>query len=299
MNLRNLVTLAILVAFSAHPIRGQQAEAPATAQNRATAYPNSSEGLQSQIGDILNAIKEKDSAKEAELIHGLLMPENSTWFTDEYGPGFGASLATAYRGAVSGLDQEIKATYEANVQGGHMHPKTLRHADPEAENAPIDHFLNCMNQLVPLYETAFLGDRPMFGILLKAGGKPMPGDLNGYFTYVGGSFRFIPANILMRLPNERPVRIHLDMNVMRSKLLTPVYPGYPEEALKKHIGGKVVVRIDLDRDGKIQEANAISGDAILSQALLNNVRQWQFLPTRLDGDPVEVEVDVEMVFEMH
>jgi protein TonB len=89
------------------------------------------------------------------------------------------------------------------------------------------------------------------------------------------------------------------MNVIRSKLITQVYPRYPEEATRKHIGGKAVVRLHLDTQGKMQEANAISGDPILSGALLDAVKQWQFEPTLLDGDPVEVEVDVEMVFEVH
>jgi hypothetical protein len=45
-------------------------------------------------------------------------------------------------------------------------------------------------------------------------------------------------NILMELPSERPIRIHLGMNVMQSKLVTKVYPKYPDEALKKRLQGK-------------------------------------------------------------
>ena len=103
----------------------------------------------------------------------------------------------------------------------------------------------------------------------------------------------------MKLPSERPVRIHLGMNVMQSKVIKRIYPQYPQEAIKKHIGGKVVIRLDLDRDGKLQEAKVLEGDLILSQAVMDAVKQWQFEPTRLDGDLVEVEVDVEMGFEAH
>jgi TonB family protein len=300
MSLRSLRLLLSLSAFGVSPILGQQAQEPKTPLGDAVVYPNSLEGLQSQIGEILGAIKEKNSAKEVELIHRLVMPEDSTWFVDEYGPGFGTSLAAAYRRALPSLEEEIRLTYEANAQSGKIHPKILRYADPAETESPIDHFLNSMNKIEPLYETAFLGDRPMFQMSLKpAKGKAMPCDLNGYFVHVDGSFRFIPAEVMMRLPNERPVRIHLDMNVMKSKLITRVDPRYPEEAIRKHIGGKVAVRLELGRDGRIQEAKAISGDPILSQAFLDAVRQWQFLPTQLDGDPVEVELDVEMVFEMH
>jgi TonB family protein len=300
MNSRDLLFLLPLFALTAFPAQCGELQVTSPPQSSAS-YPNTSDGLQNLIGDILRAVKTRDSAKEAELISSLLIPEDSTWFTDEYGPGFGASLGAAYRRAVPDLAQEIKAIYEANVQASRMNPKILRYGDPESVNAPIDHFLNCMNQVVPLYQTAFVGDRPMFQMTTKpgGGGSVTAGDLNGYFVYANGGFRYIPSEILMKLPNERPIRIHLGMNVMQSKVINRVFPRYPPEAIAKHLGGKVVVRLELDRDGKIQEAKVVDGDPILSQALLEAVRQWQFEPTRLDGDPVEVEVDVEMVFESH
>jgi TonB family protein len=301
MNLRNLGISFFILGLAAVPAQGGEPQAASSTQGLAPAYSNTSDGLQSLIGDILRATKAKDFAKETELIRSLLLPEDSTWFIDEYGPGFGASLAKAYRRELPGLEQEIKEIYEANMQAGRMNPKILRYGDPESVNAPIDHFLNCMNQVVPIYQTSFLGDQPMFQMTLKqgGGGKVTAGDLNGYFVYANGGFRYIPSEILMKLPNERPVRIHLGMNVMQSKITRMVYARYPPEAYTKRIGGKVIVRVDLDRDGKIQEAKVVDGNPILSQALLEAVKQWQFEPTRLDGDLVEVEVDVEMIFESH
>lgn len=301
MRIRTLGLSLFLLIFAVIPMRGRKPQAAPSPQNSTMAYPNTSEGLQDLIVDILRAAKAMDSEKETELIRSLLMPENSTWFTDEYGPGFGASLAAAYKRALPSLEQEIRTLYEANVQDGRTNPKILRYGDPETVNAPIDHFLNCMNQIVPLFQTAFLGDRPMFQMALKSGGavRVAAGDLDGYFVYADGGFRFIPSHILMMLPNERPVRIRLGMNVMRSKLIKQIYAQYPQEAIKKHLGGKVVVRLELDRDGVIQEAKVVEGDPILSQALLEAVKQWRFEPTRLDGDPVEVETDVETVFESH
>jgi TonB family protein len=301
MNSRNFGLSLFLFALAAVPAQGRDSQATSSPQSSALAYPNTSEGLQNLIADILRAANAKDSVKESGLIHSLLLPEDSTWFIDEYGAGFGASLAAAYRRELPGLEQEIKGIYEANMQAGRMNPKILRYGDAESVNAPIDHFLNCMNQVVPLYQTSFLGDQPMFQMTLKpgGGGRVTAGDLNGYFVYANGGFRYIPSEILMKLPNERPVRIHLGMNVMQSKIINRVYPRYPPEAYTRRIGGRVIIRVDLDRDGKIQEAKVVEGDPILSQAVMEAVKQWQFEPTRLDGDLVEVEVDVEIVFESH
>jgi len=301
MNLRKVGCSLVLFTLAAVPALGRRSQAVSSSQNSKLFYPNTTDGLQNLIGDILRAAKTKDSGEEAELIRSLLMPENSTWFTDEYGPGFGTSLAAAYRRIVPSLEEEIKTIYHGNVRRGWMSPRILSYRDPEQVNAPIDHFLNCMNQIVPLYQTVFQGTSASFYMSQNSGenGKQAAGDLDGFFVYDQGGFRFIPGDIMMMLPKERPVRIRLDMNVMRSKVVNRVYPRYPQEALAKHIAGKVVIRLELDRDGKIRDAKVIEGNPVLSQAVMDAVKQWRFEPTRLDGDPVEVEVDMEMGFESH
>jgi TonB family protein len=280
--------------------RGLPAQQP-TATTAADAYPNTSEALSSLIGNILQAAHEGNSAKESELVRSLVFPGDSTWFTTVYGPGFGASLASAYRREAPQIEERIKGTYEANVKRGWMTPKILRYADPESVNSPIDHFLNCMDQVVPLYQTAFQGNSPSFYGPLGPGSnmKFGAGDLDGYFTYDQGGFRFIPQDVLMMLPSERPVRIKLDFNVMRSKVITLVNANAPTEAVKKRMSGKVVVQVVLDTGGKIKELKVLEGNPILSAAVVEAVKQWQFAPTRLDGDPVEVELDIPYAFEFH
>jgi len=166
-------------------------------------------------------------------------------------------------------------------------------------NAPLDHFLNCMNQIVPLHTAAFQGGAPTILMSLKPGenGKQAAGDLDGFFIYDLGGFRFIPYEILMKLPSERPVRIALDMRVMESKLITKTPVQMPQEALKKRIGGRVVVQLILDVRGNIKELKVLEGNPILSAAVLDSVKQWRFGPTKSDGDPVEVDLRVPFSFD--
>lgn len=264
-------------------------------------YPNTTDGLQRLIGDILQAAKEKNTAKEAALVQSLMIPENSTWFTDTYGPGFGASLAAAYQRVRPTLRDEITGIYEADVERGWPPPKVLRYTDPDAVNSPLDHFLNSMNHIVPLYEAASASGSRVAVLSLKPGAKagPMAGDLDGYFIYDLGGFRFVPMNILMMLPTERPVRIQLDMNVMRSKIISETSVRIPEEAIQKHISGQVLVEVVLDMNGTLKELKVIEGDPILAAAVVTAVKEWRFASTRLDGDPVEVDFQVPYMFEVH
>jgi len=296
------VLSAVLLFFATTGTSAKLPQDSATiTKTQPTAYPNTSDGFHKLVSDILLAAKAKDMSKEANLIHSLLIPQDSTWFTDEYGPGFGASLAAAYRRVTPGLEQEIKIVYEGNVQRGWTTPKIFRYVDPESVDAPLDRFLNCMDQIVPLYTTGFQGDSQDFYMSQKPGenGTQIAGDLDGYFIYDQGSFRFIPIKILMELPNERPVRIQLDMNVMNSKLLTDVPVSIPQVAIEKRISGRVVIEMILGVDGNIKETKVIEGDPILSAAVTEAVKQWRFAPTALDGDPVEVDLQDTFTFEIH
>jgi TonB family protein len=296
------IVLILAVILTPLGVQAQSAQnSPTMAGTQAAAYPNTSDGLQSLIGDILQAAKEKNVAQEQDLINSLLMPDGSTWFTEEYGPDFGASLAAAYERVRHDLPEEIKAVYEGNVKRGWTSPKVLRFADPESADSPVDHFLNCMDEIVPLYTTAFRGDRPAYMVSIVRGKNafPMAGDLNGYFVYDRGGFRFIPMQILLRLPSERPVRIQLDMNVMRSKLINEVQAKIPEEAIRNHLSGQVVVELIVGVDGNIKESKVVEGNPILSAAVIEALKQWRFAPTTLDGDPVEVDLRVPYSIEVH
>lgn len=291
--------LFLSASLSAGVILARQ-DLPRTSSDQAEAYPDTQDGLQKQIGDILRAAKEKNTAKEAELIHILVLPSNSQWLTSEYGPGFGGSLAAAYQRGLPGLEDQIKAVYEGNVERGWMKPKLLKYDDPDKTDSPIDRFLNSMNKIVPLYETAFDGDRTFFMMPLRPGPNAKPaGDLDGLFIYDQGAFRFIPMNVFMKLPSERPVRIKLDTNVMNSKLLSQPHFLYPQEAIQKHISGQVLIHILIGTAGNIKEMKAVQGDPILTKAVMDDMKTWRFEPTKLDGDPVEVEVDWGAGFEYH
>ena len=46
----------------------------------------------------------------------------------------------------------------------------------------------------------------------------------------------------------------------------------------------------------MERVEVLSGNAILAQAAVAAVRQWRYEPTRLDGQPVEVETSVTVTF---
>lgn len=290
--------VALLPTLSVSPCRAQIDQA--TKVQPGAVYPETSEGLQQLLQDILQAAKSRDTSRENTLIQSLLIPQGATWFEDKFGPAFGPRLEKNYQEVEPSLVEQMRTVFEADAQRGWSQLKILRYADAATVDSPIDNFLNCMETVSPLYQTEFDGTRvgAQFGPDPDHSGRMrmIAGDLGGFYFYGNGGFRYIPQQTLMLLPKERPLRIQLDWNVVHSKLIGKIGWQYPEEAARQHIGGKVVIHLVLDTAGKIKEITPVEGPTILSDAVLQSIKQWSFEPTTLDGDPVEVEVNVDTIF---
>jgi TonB family protein len=73
-------------------------------------------------------------------------------------------------------------------------------------------------------------------------------------------------------------------------------PIYPPEALAAGIQGSVELRVTVGADGLVKDAVVRHSVPALDQAALDAVRLWTFRPGTKNGEPVEVVVDIEMVF---
>lgn len=74
--------------------------------------------------------------------------------------------------------------------------------------------------------------------------------------------------------------------VLNGRALSLPKPDHPYEA--GQTSGTVVVRVLIDEEGNVIEANAVSGPQEFYQAAVNAARLAKFSPTRLMGKPVKV-----------
>ncbi|MFZ0921965.1 MAG: energy transducer TonB, partial [Candidatus Acidiferrales bacterium] len=93
-------------------------------------------------------------------------------------------------------------------------------------------------------------------------------------------------------------RVHLAGNVIAAKLIHMVPPVYPEIAKVAHVSGTVVLHAIIAKNGNVQEITVISGPSLLRQAAIDAVKQWQYQTTLLNGEPVEVDTTVSVVFDL-
>ena len=88
-------------------------------------------------------------------------------------------------------------------------------------------------------------------------------------------------------------------NVQAARILNRVQPVYPALARQTRISGTVRLHAIISKDGSIQQLEVISGHPLLQQNALDAVRQWRYQPTLLNGDPVEVDTTIDVIFSLN
>ncbi len=83
---------------------------------------------------------------------------------------------------------------------------------------------------------------------------------------------------------------------MAAMLVNRVEPQYPRMAIAAHISGVVHLRAIITKEGTVRELEVVDGNPLLARAALLAVQAWRYRPTRLNGEPVEVETYVTVNF---
>src|ERR1700687_1617158 len=122
-----------------------------------------------------------------------------------------------------------------------------------------------------------------------AGGS-MGGVMGGVLGGVGGA-----------PPPPKPVggRIRQGGNVQAARLVNKVQPQYPPLARQTRLSGTVRLHAILRTDGGVQSLTLESGHPLLVQSALDAVRQWRYQPTLLNGEAVEVDTTIDVIFSLN
>ena len=133
------------------------------------------------------------------------------------------------------------------------------------------------------------------------GGVPggVPGGVIGGVVggVLGGTGTAAPAPPPAVRPAQKIVRVGSHIKAPRQTYsVNPVYPPLAQEA---HVWGTVVVEAVIDEHGNVVQARTVSGHPLLVNAALKAVLQWKYEPTILNGQPVSVELQVQVHFNLN
>jgi protein TonB len=125
------------------------------------------------------------------------------------------------------------------------------------------------------------------------GGIP-GGQLGGV---IGGIVNATAAAVPKFVP-VMPQRVRISQGVTRGLLIQKVEPTYPTLARSARVQGEVILSAIIDGNGQITNLQLVSGHPMLVPAAITAVRQWRYKPYLLNGQPVEVETTITVIFSL-
>jgi TonB family protein len=153
---------------------------------------------------------------------------------------------------------------------------------------------------------------PLYDVCFSDGSKE---SVWAYFAYVDGAFRFIgslkkanagyPFQRTKAQPSasksegteaETKERIRVAGNVQRATLIHQETPIYPRDAKDNHIQGTVLLHAIIAKDGTIRSLDLSEGVCALAGSAIEAVKQWRYKPTLLNGEPVEVDTTITVIY---
>lgn len=97
---------------------------------------------------------------------------------------------------------------------------------------------------------------------------------------------------------ERPHVVHVT-HIDPAMLIHRVEPVYPTLARQIGRAGRVELRAVIATDGTIQALQVVSGDPMFYQSAMEAVRQWRYRPTVLNGQPVEIDTFITVIYNVN
>ena len=108
----------------------------------------------------------------------------------------------------------------------------------------------------------------------------------------------ISARRSMQVPPHTGLGGSQSERVVIGRLISHGEPFYPVEARNRHLEGGVEVHATIGRTGQVINLRPLSGPALLASAAMTAIREWRYEPTFVDGDPVETQAEITMVFRL-
>ena len=126
-------------------------------------------------------------------------------------------------------------------------------------------------------------------------GDNIPGAGEGLINLSDSRQRVLPPPNEHQVTRPQVLRMtHLDP----AMLIRRVEPVYPPLARQTHRDGRVELRAIIGTDGTIQSLQIVASDPLFDLSAKEAVSQWRYRPTILNGQAVEIDTFITVVYTM-
>jgi periplasmic protein TonB len=115
-----------------------------------------------------------------------------------------------------------------------------------------------------------------------------------------GLIQAIDTRVQPKMPEPPPPQKRVSIgHIDPALLVNRVEPVFPPLARQIRKSGKVELHAVIAMDGTIQSLQVVSGDPMFLESALAAVRQWRYRPTLLNGQPVEVDTFITVIYTLN
>jgi protein TonB len=123
------------------------------------------------------------------------------------------------------------------------------------------------------------------------------------FAAVGGTTDGVAGGVVGGTGNGSPLvaqtangPLRVGDGIARPRKIKDVRPVYPPAAMAARSHGNVLIEATIGTDGKVHDARVLQSVAVFAQAALDAVLQWEFEPSRVNGEAVAVRMVIVVTF---
>lgn len=245
------------------------------------AYPDSPDGLEHLMKDMLKLQKKGDAKDLAPYVQSLVLPSPAQWFSSTFGEKLGTAMAADYDRTRLNLALSFPDTL-GQLQSKHLTKvQAVRFADSCNLEATGSEYLVLLSRThdQPLYDVRFSSRTETATV--------------SFFTYIDGAFRYMSNS---RISNPAMPILKVGGAIIAKKVVYAPAPIYPLEAKINHISGNVVFHAMIGPNGHVCNLQVVQGPPVLIGASFAAVRSWKYSPTTINGKPAMVDTTITVVF---
>lgn len=263
----------------------QTKEIPSASTVPLPSYPESPDGLKKLIEDVFGVIKSGNNELATSYLSSLAIPNHNAWFVKTFGPAEGPRVEAKYEELLPQATSHIRQAFEYALKDARTDVRVTVLQKPAESGSGLGRAtIDAMVQPTPLYIADGASSQEKYPVSI------------GEFVYVDGGFRYLDQQVCQALSTAPPLRIRVGGNFQMAELVRKVKPTYPDEAKAAHTKGTVVLHVVLATDGTQKDVQLVSGEPVLGKAAVDAVRQSQYRPMLLNGNPVEVDTTISIEF---
>ena len=217
--------------------------------------------------------------------------------------GWFSGLAAICNGSIVSILVLLPLLHPASLPKQTLSMLLAAPAPPTEPPPPMPHAVNATHAAVPVnpFSPPLIVPNSISSTdqepppAVGTGINPLARDSEGLFNALPDSIGTATPPHVRVTPARKPV---ISSGVMEGRKVSGAEPRYPAIAVAARIQGTVFLAATISRTGVIENLRVVSGPPMLAPAAAEAVRTWRYRPYLLNGEPVEVETTVRVIFNL-